>query len=108
MLEHLYLTYAKIVDRYIEENDKRMHANYNVNQPIEVLVEQIDEKVDIAATANNPYSVEQVVTAAYNLVFKTSMFVNDSKIWRCRNPANNTRPHLKVYFTVAHHELREL
>ena len=77
MLAHLYLSYANISDGDLEDNDKRMRANYDVNQPMEVLIEQIDDAVDIAAAADKPYSVEQVVTAAYNLVFKTDMFAND-------------------------------
>ena len=85
-----------------------MRADYDVNQPMGVLIEQIDIAVDIAATANNPYSAEQVVTSGYNLIFKSSMFAKDCKIWRCRNPANNTWPHFKTYFTVAHQKLREL
>ena len=44
---------------------------------MEVLIEKIDDAVDIAAAAKNPYFLEQVVTAAYNLVFKTGMFAND-------------------------------
>ena len=85
-----------------------MRANYDVNHPMEVRIEQIDNAVDIAATANNPYSVEQVVTAAYNLVFKTGMFADDCKMWCRRDPADKTWPHFKTYFTVAHQELHEL
>ena len=77
MLVHLYLAYAKISDGDLEDNDKRMRADYDVNQPMEVLIEQIDDAVDIAAADKNPYSAEQVVTAAYNLVFKTGIFAND-------------------------------
>ena len=64
--------------------------------------------MDIAATADNPYSAGQVVTAAYNLIFKTGMFADDCKIWRRREPDENTWPQLKSYFTIAHQELREL
>ena len=55
MLAHLYLADTKISDGYLEENDKRMRANYDVNQPMEVLIENIDDAVDIAAAADNPY-----------------------------------------------------
>ena len=70
-----------------------MRADYDVNQPMEVLIEQIDNAVDIAAAADNPYSVEQVVTATYNLIFKTGMFANDYKMWRQRDPADKTWPY---------------
>ena len=77
MLAHLYLAYAKIYDGDLEDNDKRMRADYDVNQPMENPYRKIDDAVDIAATANNLYSAFQVVTATYNLVFKTAMFAGD-------------------------------
>ena len=44
---------------------------------MEVLIEKIDDAVDIVATDETPYSAEQLVTAAYNLVFKPGTFSND-------------------------------
>ena len=54
-----------------------MRADYDMNQPMEFLIKQINDAVDIAAAAENPYSVEQVFTAAYDLVIKTGMFADD-------------------------------
>ena len=82
MLTHLYAASAKITEGDIKENDKRMRTDYDVNQPMVFIIEQIDDAVDMAAVANNPYSAEQVVTAAYNLVFKTGMFADNCKLWR--------------------------
>ena len=82
MLTHLYAAYGKITKGDFEENDKRMHADYNVNQPMEVLIKQINDTVDMVAAADNPYSAKQVVTAAYNLVFKTDIFADNCKLWR--------------------------
>ena len=39
MLSHLYLSYAKISNGGLEDNDKPMRADYDVNQPMEVLIE---------------------------------------------------------------------
>ena len=107
MLAYLYLAYAKISDGDLEDNDKRTRADYDVNQPMEVLIEKIDNVMDIAAAADNPYSVYQVVTAAYNLLFKTGMFADDCKMWRRRDPADKTWPYFKTYLTVTHQEIRE-
>ena len=107
MLAHLYLAYAKISDGELEDNDKRMRADYDMNQPMEVLIKQTDNAVDIAAAADNPYSAEQVVTADYNLVFKTGMFAGNYKMWRRCDSSDKTWPHFKTYFTVSHQELHE-
>ena len=64
MLAHLYLAYAKISDGDLEDNDKRMRADYDVNQPMEVLIKQVNNAVEITAAADNLYSAEQVVPAA--------------------------------------------
>ena len=54
MLTHLYAAYAKITKGDLEENDKRMRADYYVNQPMEVLIESIDNAVDMTAAADKP------------------------------------------------------
>ena len=64
MLTHLYVTYAKITKGDLVENDKYMRTDYDVNQPMEVLVGQINDAVDIEVASDNPYSTEQVVTTA--------------------------------------------
>ena len=58
MLTHLYAAYAKITEVDLEENDKRICADYDVNQPMEVIIKQIDDTVDMVAAADNPYSAE--------------------------------------------------
>ena len=82
MIVHLYIAYSKISDGDLEDNDKQMRADYDVNQPMEVFIEQIDDAVDIMDTADNPCSAEQLVTVAYKLVFKTGIFADDCKMWR--------------------------
>ena len=64
MLTHLYAAYTKITEGDIEENNKCMRVDYDVNQPIEVLIEQIVGTVYMAAADYKQNSSEQVVTAA--------------------------------------------
>ena len=88
MLAYLYLAYAKTSNGNLEDNDKRMRADYKLIQPMELLIEQTDDTMDIAPVADNLYSAVQMVSTAYNLVFKPGMFANDCKMWRRRNPDN--------------------
>jgi len=69
MLTHLYANYAKITLTNLEENDKRMKADWNPNQPFKVLIDQIDDGVDYATAGEKPYTPEQIVNIAYNLVY---------------------------------------
>ena len=74
MLTHLYSSYAKITPADLEKNDVRMKAPYDANDPPELLIQQVQDGVDYAAHADCPYSPEQVVTIAYNLVNQTGIF----------------------------------
>eukprot|EP00957_Ditylum_brightwellii_P132555 10108822-Ditylum_brightwellii.AAC.1 len=71
MLQHLYATYGKITPTKLEENDKATKKDYDTTLPIEHLAEQIETTVTIAGNANQPYTAAQVLSIAYNLVFKT-------------------------------------
>jgi hypothetical protein len=107
MLTHLYTAYAKISAGDLDDNDAKMKADWDPNQPFEVLIDQIEDSIDMAAAANNPYTPEQVVLIAYNLVFKTGLFDEECKLWRRRPPIDKTWTEFKVVFTLAHQEMRE-
>eukprot|EP00957_Ditylum_brightwellii_P011803 890567-Ditylum_brightwellii.AAC.1 len=71
ILQHFYATYGRITPTKLEENEKAMKKDYNATLPIEHLAEQIEMAVTIVGNANQPYTVAQVLSIAYNLVFKT-------------------------------------
>ena len=72
-----------------------MRVDYDVNQPMEVLIEQINNAVNVATEADNPYLAEQVVTTAYNLVFKTGMFADNCKLWMRRSAGEKLGSNLR-------------
>ena len=46
LLEHLYSTYANISASDLQDNDKRLRAPYDINQPFETLIDQVENAVD--------------------------------------------------------------
>lgn len=104
MLTHLYSSYAKITPADLEKNDARMKAPYDANDPPELLIQQVQDGVDYAAHADCPYSPEQVVTIAYNLVNQTGIFDQDLKDWRARPGHTKTWPDFKVFFIERHQD----
>jgi hypothetical protein len=53
----------------------------NPARPVELLFGQIEDAMDYAGAGGGPYSIAQVVTNAYVLLFKTSMLpVSDHQI----------------------------
>ena len=107
LLRHLYTTYAKITPTDLKENDARMNAPYDPNQPFEFLIKQIQDAADYAAHAGTPYSQEQILATAYDLVFKTGMFSNDLCNWRRKAAADRTWANFKPFMTKRYSEWRQ-
>ena len=82
-LDHLYATYANISSADRQENNAVFGTPYDVNQPIKSLFERVENYGDYAADSNTPYSLEQVIDIAFQLVFfQTGLFVDDCKAWK--------------------------
>jgi hypothetical protein len=107
ILDHLYSQYARISAADLQENDVAFKTAYDPNLPIETLFDQIENAVNYAAAGNTPYSPQQVVATAYQLLFATGMFPDECKVWKRRDPAYKTWDHFKRDFALSHREFRE-
>ena len=79
ILAFLFRNYRNITQYDIEENDKKLKEKWDANTPIEMLFDQIDEAQDFAAAAGQPYTNNQLLTTAYNLVYTTGLFLTTAK-----------------------------
>ena len=79
----LFQNYGNITQYDIEENNKKLKENWDANTPIEMLFDQIDDAQDFAAAAGQPYTNNQLLTTAYNLVYTTGLFFDDCKARNC-------------------------
>ena len=105
ILTHLYDKYANITPSDKQDNIKRMNMPYDPNDPPAVLFTQVQEAADYAAHANTPFSNEQLVDAAYNLVFNTGVFSEECKRWRQRMPPlTKTWADFQTWFADEHQE----
>jgi hypothetical protein len=107
LLTHLYTNYAKITPADLDKNDVAMKQPCDVNQPIEILYKQIEDSIEFAAAGQTPYSPEQVLSIAYQLVFRTGIFVDDCKLWKRQAAAYKTWPQFKIDFAIAYQEYSE-
>ena len=87
ILEFLFQNYGNITQYNIEDNDKKLKEKWDANSPIEMLFDQIKDAQDFAAAAGQPYTNNQLLTTAYNLIYATGLFFDDCKA-RNRLPAN--------------------
>lgn len=91
----------------MEENDKRFKQPWDINQPFETLVEQIDDAIDYATAGETPYTTEQILTNAYNLVRQTGMLEDACKEWRRKPAADKSWDSFQNDFGLAHTDYRQ-
>ena len=105
ILEFLFQNYRNITQYDIEENDKKLKEKWDANTPIEMLSNQIDDAQDFAAAAGQPYTNNQLLTTAYNLVYTTGLSFDDCKAWNRLLTNQKTMDNFKATFQQAQQEL---
>ena len=102
ILAYLFRVYGKITPQALEEaNDKLFRTDWYPTAPFKVLIDQIETAQEFATDGNQPYSGQQILTQAYNLVYKTRLFFEDCKLWLKKPPAQRTWPNFKEHFLEA-------
>ena len=107
LLTHLFATYAQISPGDLATNESRMTRDYDPNLPIETLFLQIEDAVAYADHGNDPIPAVTVTNRAYNLVFKTGIFLDDCRDWKRLPALQKTWIEFKAFFARAHQEWRE-
>ena len=107
MLQHLYRSYGRINPAALLANDSTMKTAYDPNQPIEGFIDQIEDCVAFADAGLAPYTVPQIISTAYTLMFNTSMFPDACRVWRRRALIDQTWANFKLDFIEAHQEYRD-
>jgi hypothetical protein len=73
MIQYLFNTYGNITPQQLDVNDKMMMEQWDPSTHIIYLFSKIQDEVDNTDTGNAPYSVNQVLTIAFNHVFRTGI-----------------------------------
>jgi hypothetical protein len=107
LLAHLYTNYANITAADLEQNGLAMNQPCDVNQPIEIFYKQIEDAMEFADAGQTPYSPAQVLSIAYQSIFRTGIFADDCKIWKRQPTAYKTWAQFKIDFRVAYKEYNE-
>ena len=101
LLNHLFTTYGKITGNNLRVNDMRMNAPYNVNLPIEVLFDQVEDRMDYADAGNHPKTPEHIFITGHQLIQETGMFADDLKIWKRLPVQDRTWTRFKTDFSLS-------
>ena len=107
-LTFLMTTYGRVTPETLnDEFDKVTATLYNPSLPIDSIFNTIIALSELAEAANIPYSQQQQITIAYNILNRSGRFISDIKEWKRKPAAERTWINLKVHFRRAHDELRE-
>ena len=81
-----------------------MTRGYDPNLPIETLFLQIEDAVAYANHSGGPIPAVTITNRAYTLVFKTGIFVDNCRDWKCLPAVQKIWIDFKVVFARAHQE----
>jgi hypothetical protein len=107
MLSHLLTTYGRVTPNDLLLNDQRMRTPYSIDQPLEVLIGQIEDAVTYAVAGNQGYTNTQIVNLAYSIIMATGHFEVACREWRLKIAADRTWANWKTHFAAAYNDLRE-
>eukprot|EP00957_Ditylum_brightwellii_P004608 350481-Ditylum_brightwellii.AAC.1 len=108
ILLHLYHCCGAITLAMQDQATIKMSQPFNPALLIEDFFEQINDGQMLMEASNMPFTKNQLITKAFNLIFVTGVHNNACKEWRCRPAANNTWINFRMHFTDVHEELMEL
>ena len=107
-LAFLLTTYGKVTPETLnEEFEKVSNTLYNPSLPIDTLFNSVIALAELAEAATVPYSEQQQITIAYNILNRSGRFVSDIKEWKRKSTADRNWINFKLHFRRAHDELRE-
>jgi hypothetical protein len=106
LITYLIDTYGLITPIDLKKNNDLLNTAWDPNTPFEYLVDQVEEAVEYADDGNQPFTAQQIINAAYTIVFNTGIFFEECKHWRLLPAVDKTWDRFKEHFTDAYHQHR--
>jgi hypothetical protein len=106
LLTDLLTFYAMIAPTELTQNYERLNTPYDTNQPIETLLQQIQDARAFALAGGQPYGAAMIFNVAYALVFNTGLYPDACRAWQSRAIEAKTWAQFKIDFATAHQEFR--
>jgi hypothetical protein len=108
ILDYFQLTYGKVSVSMLDEKEELFkRLGYQAHMPVDVVFNAVEDLLEYASMAQQPFSDCQAVAKAYNIFNKTHCFDRAFTEWNRRNPNKKTMANLKTHFRRAQTELQE-
>ena len=105
ILQHLFAAYGIITPTELQANDARMKTAWDPSTPFETVIDQVEEAATFAINGHQPYTAEQILNTAYNLVYASGEYFEACEKWDDRPAAEKTWLNFKSHFLEAAHKL---
>ena len=108
IISHLFGTYGRVTAQKIAaETEKVTSYTFDPVMPVDCVFTLVEDLAVLADAGKAPFSPEQIINFAYNVINKTRKFGNDVKLWNRFAAPNKTWISFKIHFRQAQEELRE-
>ena len=108
VLRYLFRIFGKITPAKLHDKETSIRKLvYDPTEPVDVILNPIDDLVDYAAAANSPYSNKQTINFSYIIMLNTNEFGTYICEWNRKPPDTTTWANFKNFFRNAHAELRD-
>jgi hypothetical protein len=108
ILDYLQVTYGKVSDGMLEEKEYQFKGlGYQAHMPVDIVFNAVEDLLEYASMAQQPFSDRQAVAKAYNVFNKTRRFDRAITEWNRLPVPEKTLENLKIHFRRAQTELRE-
>ena len=107
LLDHLLDRYGKITAADLAACQIRMNEPINVDLPIDVYFQKIDECVQYAVDGKVAYTLDQILQTAYHAISASGFYNDACKDWRKKPAEQKTWETFKRFFASEYHDLKE-
>jgi hypothetical protein len=104
LVQYIIHTYSRIDPTQLADFYTKMTRPYDLQDPIETLFTQIDDRVRYALAGGKPYGEAHYVNIAFLLILSTHSLPLACAEWQRQVPNMQTWPLFKAFFTEAHRE----
>ena len=95
-------TYGKPTPDAMRQNNVNFLAAYNPQDPPEILFKQCTDVQEIATLAKNPYTTQQLLINALDLLARCGLYQRDLKDWERKPIAGQTWINLRPFIQEAY------
>jgi hypothetical protein len=104
IFNQLQRTYGKPTPDAMQQNKLAFFAPYDPQEPPELLFKRCSDCQEIAIMAKVPYTSEQMMMNAINLLTRSGIFMQDLKDWDRKPSADQTWINLRPFIQESPHK----